>query len=393
MSWVVMTEALVNHEMLRWARERVGLPPGEIAKAIGVAEVRVLAFERGEARPTFRQAEKWAAKTYIPFGFLYLDRPPEDTLPIPDLRRVGDGGVEPLSADFYDLLQDVLYKHGWYREYLQELGVPRVTFVGSYKPNAPIENLAGQIRMRTGLSLLRKGRDDEKLRQWFRGCEKCGIWILRSGIVGSNTRRPLRVKEFRGFAIADRVAPLVFINGRDAKAAQFFTLAHELTHIWLGESGISNPSLAERPTRQGHALERYCNEVAAEVLAPAEEFRRTWQRGHSLEENVLELTGHFPASRVVLARRAADLGLIDWAAYAEFYKEEKRSWDKLAAEGGNFYKNVGPRNGRRFVESVLNEAVSGRLLLREAGRLLGMGPEKVVELHRRAAGGEGHAPA
>lgn len=387
-----MTEALVNPEMLRWARERVGLPPADLARALRVREERVLAWERGERRPTFRQAERWAVRTHVPFGYLYLDTPPEPELPIPDLRRMADGSEEPLSADVMDLLEDTFYKHAWYREYLEEIGAPEPAFVGSTAPGTPVEQIAADIRTATGLAGLRRGRDDDKLRAWFRACEDAGIWVLRTGHVGSNTHRVLRVTEFRGFAIADRRAPLVFINGRDVIPAQFFTLAHELAHIWLGESGISNPPVDSR-RQPALKLERLCNRIAAEVLAPAEEFRMAWQRGLSLEANVAELTRQFPASRVVLARRAADLALVDWDDYAAFYEAEKARWEKKRSgdgNGRNFYGNSTVANGRRFVNAVLAEAMSGRLLLREAGRLLGMRPDKVVAFARRREGnGEG----
>ncbi|UEM07807.1 helix-turn-helix domain-containing protein (plasmid) [Skermanella rosea] len=93
-----MSKALVSPEMLRWARERVALSIDVLAQKLGTKPEKLTAWGEGGSQPTFRQAEKIAAVLHVPFGFLFLPEPPEEKLPIPDLRRHDDARSEELSA-------------------------------------------------------------------------------------------------------------------------------------------------------------------------------------------------------------------------------------------------------------------------------------------------------
>src|SRR5262249_30123596 len=127
---------------------------------------------------------------------------------------------------------------------------------------------------------------DQFLRAYVRRVEATGILVLRAGVVESNTHRPLRVDEFRGFVISDELAPLVFINARDAKTAQIFTLTHEIAHLWFGQSGISSPAEYRGPES---ATERLCNRVAAESLVPRTVLLRRWDNAADAMLNLQSL--------------------------------------------------------------------------------------------------------
>ena len=148
---------------------------------------------------------------------------------------------------------------------------------------------------------------------------------MRSGIVGNNTHRQLSVDEFRGFALSDPYAPLVFINSRDSKGAQMFTLAHELVHIWLGVSGVSNLEATYAPN---HRIERFCNRVAAEVLVPAIELRTEWPTARTQSRPLASLAQRFKVSSLVLLRRLRDLRFISEAQFERQYADEEKRFQE-----------------------------------------------------------------
>ena len=379
-----MTTALISPEVLRWARERTQLDPKWLAEKTHVKADNLLLWEQDKAKPTFKQAQGLAKALHIPFGFLFLPHPPVETLPIPDLRTVDDHVTGILSADLRDLLADVLRKQDWYRDYLLEQGVEPLPFIGRFGLDVAATVIAADLAETLGLTL----SDRKKVKNWetflillVEKAESAGVWVMRSGIVGSNTHRILEVQEFRGFAICDDRAPLVFINGKDAKAAQIFTLVHELAHLWIGQSGISDLSLAQPANFPHHQTERLCNAVAAEVLVPEQTLRGWWDARESVDNNAVRLASFFRVSTVVIARRAFDLSLIGWSAYIEYYQRQVELWRReKKGDGGDPYRTIPVRNGRRFTEAVVQSAFERNLLLRDAGRLLGVNPSKIGRL-------------
>jgi Zn-dependent peptidase ImmA (M78 family) len=202
--------------------------------------------------------------------------------------------------------------------------------------------------------------------------EAAGVLITINGVVGNNVYRKLSADEFRGFALVDSHAPLVFINGTDFKGAQMFTFIHELAHIWLGQEGVSNfDALHPAPAQ----IELWCNAVAAEFLVPAREVREAWPAAQRMEEPYQYLAGRFKVSTIVAARRVLDLGLAtrdEFMSFYRFYRDDERRKAARSATGGNFWANQNVRVGQRFGSAVVVAAREGRLLYREAYQLTGL---------------------
>lgn len=382
-----MSKALTNAAMLQWAMQRAGLPLELVAKRLNVSADRLTSWLEGVDRPTSKQAQNLASILYVPFGYLFLDQPPVEELAIPDLRTVGNDPTRRLDINFRDLLNDVLFKQDWFREYLEESADRTLPFVGSFPASADPKEVAADMRkvLFGGASMPTARNWEEHLRNLMISAEDAGVWVMRNGVVGNNTHRPLSVQQFRGFAISDPIAPLVFINGKDAKAAQIFTLAHELAHIWLGSTGISNVLIGEADYGVHSAIERKCNKIAAEFLVPEVGFGTQWHSDDTLNSNADRLSRHYRVSRIVIVRRAFDLGLITADEYSAFYAQESARWqtENVDTSGGDFNRTLPMRNGVRFTQSVVRQAMSGRLLLRQAAALLNTQPASLVKFHQK----------
>jgi Zn-dependent peptidase ImmA (M78 family)/transcriptional regulator with XRE-family HTH domain len=366
--------AHINPDMLRWARVRAGVDPLAVAHATKVSLEQYERWESGAVVPTFRQAQNAADALHAPFGFFFLPKAPGETQVIPDLRTIAGAPVERLSLNLQETIQHTLQRQAWFIEYQKEQGAQSLSFVGKFLSDAPTQAVVSD--MQSVLNVKAAGRSQtwaDYQAGLIRAAEAAGILVMRSGIVGNNPHRKLDVSEFRGFAISHPLAPVVFINSADAPAARLFTLIHELAHIWLGCSGISN-ALPENRKQ----VERSCNAIAGEFLAPTTMFIQMWESAsQNLTARVSELAAYFYISPMVVMRRAFDLGLIGRETYQLFYVQELERFRSIKRDGGSFYRNTGSKNSSRFAKAVIAEALSGRLLLRDAGKLLGIHPSKL----------------
>ena len=360
--------------VLRWARERAGLDAIALAKKVGLTVDRIHFWEEsGELR--FNQAEKLARVTHTPFGYLYLATPPDEKLPVPDFRTVGNEEMRRPSPELLDVLDEAQRRQDWFRDYLVSSGAEPLPFVGSMNANLSPKTAAARICAQLGITTELRAQArlwEDALRDEVERIEDSGVLIMRSGIVGNNTHRPLDVDEFRGFALSDRYAPLIFLNAKDAKGAQMFTLMHELVHLWLGLTGVSN---LEATFASDVDTERFCNAVAAEILVPENELRERWAVARRLPDPLPSLTSYFKVSSLVLLRRLLDLQFIDRETFRRRYQEEETRFVQMAAQktpGGDFYRTQRTRSGERFAKALIESTLEGRTPYRDAMRLLGM---------------------
>jgi len=371
----------VNPQILRWARKRAGRDIESLQRTFPKVE----AWERGESQPTMRQLERFAKTTHVPFGFFFLDSPPDEPLPIPDFRTM-PGASRPPSPDLLDTIYACQQRQEWYRGYLQTIGEEPLPFVGSAGLQADPARVAAGIRRRLHFDIGERHKLPtwtEALRRFIEQVESAGVLVMTSSIVGSNTHRKLNPEEFRGFALVDDLAPLVFINAADTKSAQMFTLAHELAHIWLGESGVSDAQITVLPDAR---MERWCNQLAAELLVPLEALRESNQPEADLQHEINRLARQFKVSTLVVLRRIHEIGGLDDETFWQTYHDEAarlQQFERRGTSGGDFYRTLKVRVSKTFAQAVVISTLEGYTLFRDAYRMLGLrNPETFRKLAR-----------
>lgn len=371
--------------MLKWGRERARIRPERLAEMLHASTQEVERWESNESRPTLKKAMDFARAVHMPFGYLYLSSRPNETLPIPDLRRRGNIPPSTPSVDFRDVIQDVTLKQQWFRSLKLAEGAAPLTFVGKFNIHTPITTVATDIRNQLGLDFesrqLTKNAAD-LLRFLVGKAEELGILVMRSGVVGSNNTRKLSVSEFSGFVMSDPIAPVIFINVNDSSTAQLFTLVHEIAHVWIGLSGISSLDI-DPDARDVPDVEEFCNAVAAEVLIPETEFQKSWTQAH---QDISRLASHFRVSQQVALRRAHDLRALSDAEFLQRWKALPKIKSASKKSGGNFHNTLPARNSVRFTVTLLSEVRSGRVLNRDASRLLGVKPSTLPKLAKMRLG-------
>lgn len=353
----------VNGTILEWAVRRAGKTIEDYC-----AENRD--FRRwldGSKLPTFRQAEDFARRLRVPFGYLFLDNPPQESMPIPFFRR---SNSDLSDVNVRDLVMETADRQTWLSTYLASIGSDRVSVVGSFLEETDERTLVRAMHDSLGLAEgwnQKSASVSDAVSILVESMEDKGIVVTFSGVVGLNNSRPIDVADCRGFALVDDYAPFIFVNSRDSKTAQLFTLVHEFAHLLLGHSsGVGGRD----SDIESSALERLCDRLAASFLVPEEDFRSVWELA---EGDYSQLNKIFKVSRYVLARRAKELSLIGQTELDRLYGQwNNEPLVRRSGKGGQFYMTAIRRTGRVFLIHLTNALNQHRLQFTEAYGLVGM---------------------
>lgn len=359
----------INENIITWALSRAGYDVSGFS--IKYPALKVDRWLLGEKQPTVKQLEDFSKKVHVPFGYLFLQEPPNESIDFPLFRTGHANPTYQVSPNVYDTILELSRRQEWLREYLVQLEVKPLDYVGRFDQHTPVEQFVQDLRDQLGLKAgwtVASPTWEETLTKLMDAIERIGIIVVQNGIVGNNTHRSIPVDECRGFVLVDEYVPFLFVNNGDAKAAQLFTLVHELAHVWLGKSaGFNQDQLlpADDPT------ELLCDRVAAEFLVPARMLSDVWT-GIS---DVRMLATRFKVSPVVIARRALDLGLLGRDAFFDFYNQYMdavREKKARQAGGGDFYRTNKRRVSPTFASYVDSAVKSGALTYKDAFKLTGL---------------------
>lgn len=374
----------VAPEVLSWAAWRSGRGHGALTHHFPTWD-RWLA---GQRHPTIRQVRELAQFTSVPFGYFFLPAPPELGLPLPDFRAGrGRRPAEP-SLDLLAVIHASQERQSWYREYAVGIGAEALALVGSAGQSTAPEDVAEQITRRLRFDVA--DRHDmtwrDARRHLLQGFESLGGLAVASSMVGNNTHRILDPDEFRGFTIADPIAPLIFVNAADTLAGQIFTALHEMAHVWRGESGVSDEA-PDRPPDDD--VERWCNRVAGEVLVPLDDLRRRYRPG-PLTPQLDALAAVYCSSTLVVLLQLRRADLVPREGFDRTFAEETARVRGLAhtvpSTGGDFYRTQPYRLGERLPRAVIAETYAGRTTVTEALQLLSFSTPEHIDRYARTLG-------
>ena len=382
-------KALVTPSVIKWAREKAFYSIDIAAKKIGVDANELKKWENGEKQPSLAKARKMSEVYRRPLASFYLSEPPQDFSLLKDFRTVA-GKSPQYSTSLIFLMRQMQERQAWLSQYLKEQGYEQLSFIGSGSMQSSEQIMSKNIikiiwdsTEQYSQVLLDTKNSESLLDKWILQCESKGIFISRTSNLNSHNIIP--VEEARGFVISDKYAPFIFINSKDSKNAQLFTLLHELAHLWLGVSGI--PDHFSNSYQAGRSnIEFFCNQTAAEILMPKEKINIFSKLKKSTQEElnkfIKENYGNFKVSRLAFLVRLKNFKMVSskvfqslWKEYIREHKEyEYKKQMKMKESTGGPSPNVLKiyANGESFTRIVFYSYKEGVLSGREASNLLDM---------------------
>jgi Zn-dependent peptidase ImmA (M78 family)/transcriptional regulator with XRE-family HTH domain len=383
-------KASITPNVMKWARESARMTEEIASSKVSVTTAKLVEWETGTSQPTIRQAQKLAKAYKRPFALFFLPDIPNDFQPLRDFRK---SGSKSLTTSSIFIIREIQQKQAWISSVYAENHQEKLPFVGRFSINDNPQDVASDMLNVLNINPLQYNKENP-IKNWIDAAEAKGIFISRTSFIHS--RLKLDSEELQGFAIADPHAPFVFVNSEDWNAPQLFTLVHELAHVWIAESGISNevePHLKQSDNLE--PVELFCNEIAANALMPKEILLTLDPALFQSSKDVFKTSRRLGVSTFALLFRALNLNMIALHTYhklknqadIEFKDYLQREADKKAKQkekdkqsGPNYFLLLLNRNSKLFTQAVLDEFRGGHIEPNLASNLLNVQVNKFSKL-------------
>lgn len=399
----------INPKVLVWARETAGLSPNEAAERLGIASSerssaaeKLAEIESGTKSPTRSQLIRIAQVYRRPLVSFYMNEPPRKGERGEDFRTLGASVANRENANLDALLRDIRARQEMVKSLIEDEGqATELPFVASMTMRHGVQAVVRSIAQAIGFDPEKPRKSgstgpDDLFRELRARCEAAGIFVLLLGDLGSH-HSVISETVFRGFALADTIAPFVIINDQDAQSARSFTLVHELAHIWLGQTGISGSPDKIAPATPRGQIEQFCNDVAGEFLLPGSALKH---RPAALDTGtrvaaqrvIADLAQAWSVSEPMVAYRINRLGWISGEAYRELASEYAARWNAHKARtkekaretdgGPSYYVVKRFKLGDALIDVVRRTLREELLSHTKAAKVLGVKPSSVEPLLR-----------
>jgi Zn-dependent peptidase ImmA (M78 family)/transcriptional regulator with XRE-family HTH domain len=373
----------VNPDILVWARERAGLSIAEVAARLDRPLELVEAWEAGESWPTYNQLETLAETVYHrPVALFFLPSPPKEASAQEEFRTLPDFDVAGLAADTRFAVRLARAHQQSLRELTGGSNPAETLITRILQPRGrPTPVVAKDLRGHLGVSLQDQlswpNSNEMAMTRWRDAVERVGVFVFK---------RSFKQREISGFCLPDAVFPVIMVNNSAPFTRQIFTLFHELAHLLYGVASITteDESLVDRLPIPARHVEVLCNQLAAELLMPAESFPWAKISIHELDQSVALIAARYKVSREAVLRRLLDKGLVDQATY----EERAKRWAAEAATrgesgGGNYYSTQVAYLGRNFLDLAFSRQRAGLVQVWELAEHLGVKAKNIQKLEDR----------
>lgn len=313
----------------------------------------------------YNKLSQIAEKLHIPFGYLFLNKLPNESLKIPQLRRKNiDSNVSNILKES---AKNSEHKQLWYREYLISIG-EEAKFAKKYENENEIIEV---IKKLTNFDKLPQN-PSEALKMIIDNLEMENCLIFVASNINRQTSKSIKVEDCRGYCLYDKYAPVIFLNNKDSNRAKIFTLLHELAHILYGENAIT------AQYNQHLKLEKFCNNIAGEIIIPKKDILRLWDKNKSIRDNAEIIEKEYLASKEAIATKARNLKLISQKEYKKYIEYLRNMPTKKPYGRNETFKKIIKENSRNFTEAIITQTLNNKLDFKSAMEYLGIKNQKIL---------------